>query len=177
MFRIAIGLTAAFVCLGAAFGQEQKPTDAERQIMVANGKAILDVLKAPDRCGGEPPPRGQACAVMLYRDSRADQNPGRVRDKLPEILTVRVRSVQGLGGPLEDVKVQVLSPFDNCAREFSPVGMQKMRMGSFNAFGSETATMELKAMLGWAENEALPAGSTRHADPKVFKLPACGPRH
>lgn len=164
---------AASVCLGVASGQTPKPTDAERQAFLASGNAILGVLKDPTRCGGEAPPRGYACAVMLYRDTRT----GGAHDKLPELLTVRVSSVQGLDGPPDQVKVQILSPFDNCPREFSPFGMQAMRMGLFNSVSAETATMELKTMLGWAENEALPATAPRHADPKVFKLPQCGRRH
>ena len=173
MVRAISVALAASVCLGVAYAQTPKPDDAERQSFLASGNAILAVLKDPSRCGGEAPPPGYACAVMLYRDTRI----GGLHDKLPDLLTVRVKSVQGLDGPPNQVKVVILSPFDNCPREFSPFGMQAMRMGLFSSVSSETATMELKTMLGWAENEALPATAPRHADPMVFKLPRCGPRH
>lgn len=172
MVRRFVALLAAVVAAGSAIAQE-KPTEAERQALVANGMAVLNILKDPSRCGGAPPPKGYACAVMLYRDASADEHPDKRRDRLPELLTVRVTGLADVEGPPEKVKVKVLSPFDSCTREFSPFGMTKMKMGLFSSVSSEQQTMELKTMLGWAENEALPAGAPRRADPKVFKLPKC----
>jgi hypothetical protein len=175
MVRRIAAAVAMLACTGAATAQQ--PTDAEREAIVAAGKVILEVLKDPGRCGGEAPPRGYACAVMLYRDTSADAHPNKARDKLTELLTVRVTGIRGLDGPPADIRVQVLSPFDDCPREFSPFGMQKMRMGVFSRVSAEAQTMELKTMLGWGENQALPANAPRHADPKVFKLPQCRPKY
>jgi hypothetical protein len=177
MVRTIAGALAMLACVGSAASQQPGANDSEREARLAAGNVLLTVLKDPGRCGAEAPPRGYACAVMLYRDTTADAHPNKAREKLPEVLTVRVTSVMGLEGPPGEVNVQVLSPFDDCPREFSPFGMQTMRMSSFSMTRAEAQTMELKSVLGWAENEALPPGSPRHADPKVFKLPRCRPRY
>jgi hypothetical protein len=174
MFRTIATTICLALAATAAFAQQSptpSPDDARRREEdIARGRAAFILLIEPSRCGSEAP-RGYACAVILYRDTRGEDAS---RDRIPESIVVRVAKITGAGGLPRDAKVEVLSPFDSCRREFSPFELNRLRMSlTSNQHGAEIAVLEMKGLLGYAENEALPAGDPRKTDRRLFRLPQC----
>jgi hypothetical protein len=167
----ALALSAQLL-LGSAIAQtppkELTPEQAAKaRELAVKGEALFVVLKDPARCGA-PAPKGYACALVLYKDVSED----RARDRLPETLVARVTGLAEADGLARDAKVRVLSPFDASARTFSPLEMTVMRMSvTSSTSGREMAILEMQAVMGYAENEALPKGDKRKVDRARFKIP------
>lgn len=135
--------------------------------LAMKGQALFLLLKEPSRCGA-PAPKGYACALVLYKDISEEKD----RDRLPELLTARVTGMTDADGPPSKAKVRVLSPFDASPRTVSPLEMTRLRLSLIaTQRGAEMATLEMQGVLGYAENEALPAGDKRKIDSKRFKVP------
>jgi hypothetical protein len=168
-----LSVVAALAILAMAAGSsaqtpELTPEQAEKARELAmKGHALFLLLKEPIRCGA-PAPKGYACALVLYKDISEEKD----RDRLPELLTARVTGMTEADGPPAGAKVRVLSPFDASPRTMSPLDMTRVRLSLIgNNRGAEIATLEMQGVLGYAENEALPASDKRKLDRNRFKLP------
>lgn len=172
---MAIALVlSAFVLPASAFAQTPPEGMTPEQVAKARelgmkGAALFTLLKEPSRCGApDALPKGYACALVLYRDVSED----RKRDRLPELLTMRVTGMSDTEGLPRDAKVRVLSPFDAAPRTISPMEMPRLRLSiSSSREGAEFATLEMVSVLGLGENEAMPKGDPRKIDKSRFKLP------
>jgi hypothetical protein len=162
----ALALSAHAVAQAQPAGMTPEQAAKARELGM-KGAAFFELLKQPARCGA-PAPKGYACALVLYKDVSEEKD----HDRLPELLTARVTGLTNADGAARDAKVRVLSPFDASPSTVSPIQMTRMRMSIISdRRGAEFATLEMEGVLGYAENEALPAGDPRKIDTKRFKLP------
>jgi hypothetical protein len=171
MRRLIVGAVALALSAHAAAQAppgQMTPEQAEKARELAmKGQALFVLLKEPSRCGA-PAPKGYACALVLYRDISEEKD----HDRLPELLIARVTGMTDADGPPANAKVRVLSPFDARPRTVSPLEMTRLRLSlTSNNRGAEIATLEMQGVLGYAENDALPAGDKRKLDRDRFKLP------
>jgi hypothetical protein len=167
LVAIAAASALALSADGAAQTLPEGVTPEKARELVMKGQALFVLLKEPIRCGA-PAPKGYACALVLYRDVSEEKD----RDRLPELLTARVTGMTDAEGLPRDAKVRVLSPFDASPRTISPIEMTRLRLSLIgNNRGAEMATLEMQGVLGYAENEALPASDKRKLDRDRFRLP------
>ena len=168
MFKPVV-LAAAAAATMLAHAQTPKLTPAEQAEKVREaekkGEALFIMLKDPSRCGA-PAAKGYACAVVIYRAVTEE------KDRLPEVIAARVTAMTKTDGPAKDVRVRVLSPFDGHPNSVSLIDMTELRLSlTSDKRGAEFATLQMTGVLGYAENEALPAGDKRKLDRQRFKLP------
>jgi hypothetical protein len=162
----ALALSAHAMAQAPPEGLATEQAEKARELAM-KGHAFFLLLKEPSRCGA-PAPKGYACALVLYKDVSEEKD----HDRLPELLTARVTGMTETEGSPGEAKVRVLSPFDARPRTVSPMEMTRLRLSLIgDRHGAELATLEMQGVLGYAENEALPAGDKRKVDPKRFKLP------
>jgi hypothetical protein len=162
----ALALSAPAVAQQPPNGMTPEQAEKARELIM-KGQALFALLKEPNRCGA-PVPKGNACALVLYKDISEEKD----HDRLPDLLTARITGMTKTDGLPRDAEVRVLSPFDGSPRNFSPLEMTRLRLSLVgNKSGAEIVTLEMQAVLGYAENEAFPAGDPRKIDPKRFRLP------
>jgi hypothetical protein len=169
----ALAAVAASVAPPCVSAQQPPEVAAEQQELtrerIAMGQALLIVLKDPGRCGA-PAPKGYACALIAYKDvsrrDKADVN------RLPEKLTGVVTELVGADGLPREAKVKMLSPFESQPHPYTfPVfALPRLNM-RLTGGAQENAVIEMQGVLGYAENEALPAKDPRKILRKYFKLP------
>ncbi|HEV7692884.1 MAG TPA: hypothetical protein VGO52_18765 [Hyphomonadaceae bacterium] len=177
MPRLIALIAAGILALSAHAVAQAQPAGttpeqaAKARELAMKGAAFFELLKQPTKCGipaSIPVPKGYACALVLYKDVSEEKD----HDRLPELLTARVTGLTNADGAARGARVRVLSPFDARPTTVSPLQMTRMRLSiTSDRRGAEFATLEMEGLLGYAENEALPAGDPRKIDTKRFKLP------